>query len=135
MNSRLKVLFWLAVAVSLLLVLLFETDVLLLGALADEVSVQFAVATAVELLTICSIPLAVRMFRFKNIRADIKNGHYMKWALIRLALLATLLIGNTLLYYIYMNVAFGYMAIIVLISMVFIYPSESRMKSETAIEE
>ena len=103
MNNRLKVLFWASIAVSLVLVLLFETNVLLPGALADEVSVQFVVVTLLELLTICCIPLAVRMFRFKKIRGDIKNGHYMKWAF--------------------------------LISMIFIYPSESRMKSETTIEE
>ena len=135
MNNRLKVLFWASIAVSLVLVLLFETNVLLPGALADEVSVQFVVVTLFELLTICCIPLAVRMFRFKKIRGDIKKGHYMKWAFLRLSLLALLLVCNTLLYYIYMNVAFGYLAIIVLISMIFIYPSESRMKSETTIEE
>ena len=45
MNNRLKVLFWASIAVSLVLVLLFETNVLLPGALADEVSVQFVVVT------------------------------------------------------------------------------------------
>lgn len=135
MITKLKILFWSAVAVSLLMVLLFETDVILAGALAHEVSGQFVVVTIAELLTICAIPLAVRMFRFKKIQSEIRGGHYAKWAFVRLSLLALLLVANTLLYYVYMNVAFGYMAIIVLISMVFIYPTESRMKSETATEE
>ena len=135
MNGRLKIIFWTSIAVSLILVLLFETDILLSGALADNVGGQFTVVTITELLTVCSIPLALHMFRFKKIRKEIKEGHYYKWALVRLSLLAILLVINTLLYYIYVNVAFGYMAIIVLISMVFVYPSETRMKNETAIGE
>ncbi|MBR4925849.1 MAG: hypothetical protein IKZ61_08860 [Prevotella sp.] len=135
MIARLKILFWSAVAVSLIMVLLFETDILLAGALADDVSGQFVVVTITELLTICAIPLAVRLFRFRKIRSEIRDGHYAKWAFLRLSILALLLVCNTLLYYVYMNVAFGYMAIIVLISMVFVYPTESRMKSETATEE
>ena len=131
MNKRLKVLFWASIAVSLVLVLLFETNVLLPGALADEVSVQFVVVTLLELLTICCIPLAVRMFRFKKIRGDIKNGHYMKWAFLRLSLLALLLVCNTLLYYIYMNTTFGYLGIILVLCLPFVYPSLSRCEAET----
>lgn len=133
--GKLKLLFWLSLAISLIIVVLFETDVLLSGACADDVNVQFLVVTVVELVTLCCIPLAVRMMRFKKVRNEIKAGRYLKWAFVRQALLSLLLVCNTLLYYIYMNVAFGYMAIIVLLSMIFIFPTMSRMNSETSIEE
>lgn len=133
--DMIKTTYWLAIIISILVAVLFETDTLLSGAFADEVNVQFAVVTLTELLTVCVIPLAVRLFRFKKVRTVIKEGGYRRWAMIRLLMLATLLNANTILYYIYMNVAFGYMAIIMLISMVFVYPSESRMKREMTIEE
>lgn len=133
--DMIKTTYWLAIIISLFVAVLFETDTLLPGAFADEVNVQFAVVTLTELLTVCVIPLAVRLFRFKKVRTVIKEGGYRRWAMIRLLMLATLLNANTILYYIYMNVAFGYMAIIMLISMVFVYPSESRMKREMTIEE
>ncbi|MDD7318195.1 MAG: hypothetical protein SOZ80_09110 [Prevotella sp.] len=129
-----KITYWLSIGIALLLVLLFETDTLMPGVLADDVSVQFVVVTLTELFTICVIPLAVRLLRFNKIRTKIKAGGYCKWAMIRLLMLSLLLNANTILYYIYMNVAFGYMAIIMLISMAFIYPSESRMKREMTIE-
>ncbi len=133
--DMIKTTYWLAIIISILVAVLFETDTLLPGAFADEVNVQFAVVTLTELLTVCVIPLAVRLFRFKKVRTAIKEGGYRRWAMMRLLMLATLLNANTILYYIYMNVAFGYMAIIMLISMVFVYPSESRMKREMTIEE
>ncbi|RRD02213.1 hypothetical protein [Prevotella sp. OH937_COT-195] len=130
-----KTIYWLSIVVSLLTVVLFETATLMPGVLADDVEIQFVVVSLLELLTVCIIPLAVRMFRFKMVRDDIKAGHYIRWAFVRLLMLALLLIANTLLYYIYMNVAFGYMAVILLISMIFIYPSGARVKRETSIEE
>ena len=48
-----------------------------------------------------------------------------------MSLLADPMLINTLLYYVFMNVAFGYMAIIGLLSMVFVYPSKSRCEQET----
>lgn len=133
--NMIKTIYWLSIVVSLLTVVLFETATLMPGVLADDVEIQFVVVSLLELLTVCIIPLAVRMFRFKMVRDDIKAGHYIRWAFVRLLMLALLLIANTLLYYIYMNVAFGYMAVILLISMIFIYPSGARVKRETSIEE
>ena len=40
------------------------------------------------------------------------------------------MVANTLLYYIYMNVAFGYMAIILLLSLCFVLPTMARCEAE-----
>ena len=41
------------------------------------------------------------------------------------------MVVSTILYYLFLNVSFGYLAIILLISMVFVYPSLERCVSET----
>ena len=40
------------------------------------------------------------------------------------------MVANTFLYYIYMNVAFGYMAIILLLSLYFVLPTMARCEVE-----
>ena len=59
-----------AVAVSLIAVLLCETDTLPVGVLSGRGgSDEFVLTMLMELLTLCAIPLALRLFRFKAIAA------------------------------------------------------------------
>ena len=91
-----------------------------------------------ELLTLAAVPLALKMFRFRCIHNDLvkrKAPALRRWGVIRLSLLSVLLVANTLLYYIYMNTAFGYMALIVLVCLPFVYPSMDRCLTETEEEE
>lgn len=138
-QTILKLQFWTDLTVTAVMAVLFETEVLSTGLLAGlSPNTELVITTLVELLSLLLIPVSLKMFKFKPVRQDLvqrKEQALRKWGVVRLGVLFSVLFVNTLLYYIYMNVAFGYMAIIVLISMVFIYPSESRMKSETAIEE
>ena len=53
---------------------------------------------------------------------------------LNLQLLLLPLLVNTLLYYMYANVAFGYMAIILVIVLPFVYPSMERCMSEVEAE-
>lgn len=92
-----------------------ETDCFEVGALAADGSSEFAVATAMELLTIAAIPTSLKL-------ASRWRGARGQWLF---APMAALLVANTLLYYIYMAVAFGYMAIILLLSLVFAYPKQT----------
>ena len=59
----------------------------------------------------------------------------MKLGMLRLSLLLIPMQVNTLLYYLYMNPAFGYMAIILLLCLPFVYPSMNRCLDETTEEE
>ena len=98
---------------------------------------EFIVTTLMELLTLASVPLALKLFRFKKTHNDLtarKAEALRTWGLLRLGLLALLLIANTLLYYIYMNTAFGYMALIIVVCLPFIYPSMDRCLTETEEE-
>lgn len=114
------------IGASLLLMLLFETGVLESGWLAAERQTEFVVATVMVLVTIGCAPLSLRFPHFSRVADAVKSG---KCSLqggvftIRLMLLGIPMLANTLLYYAFMSPRFGYMAIILLLCMLCIYPS------------
>lgn len=134
-RNTLVILFWAALVLSLVIVITYETNTLEPGKLAGtSTNAEFLITTLMELLTLASVPLALKLFHFKTIHNDLitrKADALRCWGLLRMGLLMLLLIINTLLYYIYMNTAFGYMALILLICLPFVYPSRERCLSET----
>lgn len=123
------------VAISLMIVVLHETETLLPGALADDKNTEFLAVSLMELVTICLIPLALRLFKFKRINRSLKSRQAQGlkiWGSLRMMMICLPMMVNTLLYYVFMNVAFGYMGIIGLICLLFIYPGTGRCVSETS---
>ena len=57
-----------------------------------------------------------------------------KWGMLRLLILEAPMVIDTLLYYIYMNTTFGYLAIILLLCLPFVFPSLNRCLAETSEE-
>ena len=57
-----------------------------------------------------------------------------KWGMLRLLILEVPMVIDTLLYYIYMNTTFGYLAIILLLCLPFVFPSLNRCLAETSEE-
>ncbi len=113
-TTKLKTSYFTLIAIALGMVVCFETDILAEGALfGTSHSVEFLVTTFMELLTIATIPLSLRF-----VRRD-------KW---RILLIMVPMVVNTLLYYLYMSVPFGYLAIILLIASVFVYPKKKPTK-------
>ena len=123
------------ILVSAAIVALYETETLMPGCLVGDANAEFITVSAMEILTICLMPLALRLFKLKRISKELAaSGRQAlaKWGSIRMAMLCLPMIANTLLYYMSgLNVAFGYMAITGLICLVFIYPGTSRCVSET----
>ena len=134
-KNTLTVLLWTVLALALTVVVLFETDVLMFGYyVGSGEQAEFLLTTMMELLTLAVIPLALKLFKFPRVHADLvsrKAEALRKWGLLRLLMLLVPLLVNTLLYYAYANVAFGYMAIILVIVLPFVYPSMERCQSET----
>lgn len=126
------------IAMVSMFVILFETDILPVGILfSDEPEIQrvvFWITTAMELLTIILIPLALKLFRFPKVNTELKEQGataLQKWGIIRLELLMAPAIVNTLLYYITgLSTAFAYLAIISLIALAFIWPTQHRCEEE-----
>lgn len=130
---------WACVIISLVVVTLYETEMLLPGGLDGNQRTEFMVVAIMEVFTICLIPMALRLFKFKKIINSLavgRSGALFRWGTVRMMMICLPMVANTLFYYLFgFNVAFGYMGIIGLICLVFIYPSKSRCTSEAGSEE
>jgi len=138
-RTLLQILYYGILAVVLLFVLLFETGFLEDGLLAAESArVEFVFLTVMELLTVACIPLALMLFKFKKVEAQLKQRHeeaLQVWGVLRLFMLQGPLVVNTVFYYLFLNTSFGYMAIILFLSMAFIRPTKERCDVEAFITE
>lgn len=130
--KTLKYCFWSSVAIAAIVAVLFEVGLLPDGVLAGtDANLEFVLTSLMELLTVCAIPLMLRLFKFEAVRKKIAHAdHYLPWAMLRMATLLALLLVNTLLYYLFMNVAFGYMALILVLCLFFVLPSKARCEAE-----
>lgn len=134
-TRKLQLFFWGNILVALFIVIVNETMLstesgLLAG---DDAHIEFVLVMIMELLTLAIVPLALRLTKIKRVAQYMEQGlaKYMVVALLRNDMLAFPMIINTILYYVYMKPSFGYMAIILLLCMPFIYPSRSRVAVES----
>ena len=124
-------------AVSAVMVVLFETEILPTGLLkTEEKSDEFVLLCLMELLTICVIPLALRLFHFSRVARRLTTpAALLRWAGLRLYMLCVPMVANLLFYYLYFNVAFGYMGIILLLCLFFVVPTRTRCEGELHVTE
>ncbi len=129
--------FIITIVVVIAFVILFETEIIATGLMAGDDEMEFIFTTMMELVTLGFIFLSLRLFKFKFVHADLiarKEVAMLKWGFTRLMLLQAPLWFNTLLYYLYMNTTFGYLAIILALCLPFVYPSMNRCIAETTEE-
>ena len=118
----------------LMIVCIYETEVVVPGLLATDKQSEFLLTFLMELMTLGCAFLALRLFKFEKIHQELisdKAVALRKWGAIRLVLLLFPLWADTLLYYLYMNTTFGYLGIILVLCLPFVYPSLSRCEAET----
>lgn len=122
-------------------VVLYECGVLLPGALSPHAQSVFVATMVMQLFTIGAIPLSLYMFRIPFINDQLTKDSSMAprkllfWGGIRLLLICVPIVANVVLYYLTsMTASFFYLAIILAVSLAFIYPSEKRCKYETTRE-
>lgn len=100
---------------------------------------KFIVSTMMILLTICLLPLALRLFKFRRISDDLqqrKATALRSWGTLRICIIGLLLVVNTFLYYAFeMESTYGYLAVVVLLCMPFVVPTKSRCEAEVQPEE
>lgn len=133
----LQIEFWTPIIICLAIIVPYENDLFLAGAWQGDKIMEYYIAIAMELITICLIPLSLRLFKFKKVKASFLHDPetaLKRWASIRLSMLTLPMMVNCFLYYQFMNVAFGYMGIIDLLCLVFVYPSKTRCESETDVK-
>ena len=137
-RNQLMAVFVFAILFALGAVVLYETEMMESGLFAEHKNSEFILTALMELLTLGGVFLALRLFKFRKVHDDLvtKKEHALfKWGLLRLALLLIPMVGNTYLYYMFMNTTFGYMAIIQLLCLPFVFPTMSRCQSEVEPEE
>lgn len=130
-------LFWGGLALTLLLVVFHETDVWESGKLADDGQSEFVAMTGMELLSLASIFFGLRLFKFRMIHEKLvaqKSSALLRFGVFRLMLLEIPMLCNTYFYYMYMAPTFGYLAIILLLCLPFVYPTMNRCTAETTAE-
>lgn len=117
------------VGVAVVIAALYELDILPSGILAGRPQDEFLSTISMELITIVFIPVALRLFKTKDVEKRLEEGNikaFRKWGLLRILMITVTLVLNTLLYYSFMNTTFGYMALILLICLPFIYPASRK---------
>ena len=114
------------VGVAVVIAALYELDILPSGMFTGRPQDEFLSTISMELITIVFIPVALRLFKTKDVEKRLEEGDikaFRKWGLVRILMITVPLVLNTLLYYSFMNTTFGYMALILLICLPFIYPA------------
>ena len=137
-SKQLTFVYILLAAIALAIVALYELDVLESGVLADSKQTEFVALTVMELTSLAAAFIGLRLFKFRMIHNELVTNSepaMLKWGLLRLLILEVPMVVNTYLYYIYMNTTFGYLAIILLLCLPFVMPTESRCLAETTEEE
>lgn len=125
------------IVLALVIVVLFELDILPTGIMADDKQTDFLLTATMEIVSLGAAFLGLRLFKFEVVSKSLverKEKAMWKWGMTRLLILEAPMVINTLLYYIFMNTTFGYLAIILLLCLPFVYPSLNRCLAETTTE-
>ena len=113
-----------------------DMDIAMLSDVSDNT--RFILQTAAILLSLAIVPLSLKLFSLRKVRADLIERKAMAlkwWGTLRLLMLGVVLIGNTLLYYMLAyEPTFGYLAIITALVLPFVVPTMRRCEAETAAE-
>ena len=130
-------LFW---VVTVALMAAFEGGFLDEGALAGYARVEFVLETVAILFTLAGIPFSLKLFsrRLAGLRTmplldSLKQYHRL--SLLRLSVLATIVWGCLLVYYVTMNSIGGLCALLGCIAALFCVPGRRRLMNELEITQ
>ena len=130
--KTIKIIFWAVLALMLAAVILFETNEQLTGFLGMTEADEFKLLSVMEMLTLMSIFLMLRLFKFERIARQIEESPQRAlplWTSVRVAVMLVMIAANGLLYYGTMNTTFGYLAVIMMVSLPFVYPQKPEEKN------
>ena len=136
-SKRLVVIYMSLAAIALAIIILYETNILEAGVMEEQKQSEFILTALMELISLGAAFLGLRLFKFKAVHQELvnlKETAMWKWGVIRLLILEVPMVVDTLLYYIYMNTTFGYLAVMLLLCLPFVFPSVNRCLAETSEE-
>jgi len=134
----LKTVMWGSLGLAMLIVVAYEMGWAEAGSFATSVRAEYVVSVVMELEALVFIPLALRLFKWKRVATALtqqKERALARWGLMRMLMLCFPMVLDTIFYYLFVNPAFGYLAIIHAICLMFVYPSADRCYAETVSKE
>lgn len=120
----------------ILLIILFQSGIILEGAYADDFKMQYILQTIGILTTITIVPFSLKIFSVKLNKvikeADLEKALrlYMYWGYVRLMMLALVTYLNIIIYYMTLNNIGGLCALIGITASVFCLPGEKKLREE-----
>lgn len=133
----LRGLFCVIVITALALVVIFETSMAEGGQVAENDVAKYWMGIGGVAMVLAGVPLAMRMMRFEAVRRSIAASPtgYLRWSILRLALLYVPLTFNVLAYYMTgCEATYAYLALIVAVAMLFVWPSRGKAEYECQTE-
>ena len=137
-KNQLTVLLWTCIAATAIVGLLFETNLILPGGLAGNVKAEYFTAVVLELVTLAVIPLALWLFKWKVVKKQMgkmPQKALLKWGTIRVLMLSLPLMAAVIAYFVFQKPSFGYIAIILTLSLFFVYPTMQRCMRDINVEK
>ena len=99
----------------------------------EDPQLDFIYLTAMELITLCVIPFALRLFKFKWVKKLIKQQGtkgLLDLKASQIVMLSGPMILNAIIYFINRQVAHFYLAVILFFFFFFLYPSHEKLFNE-----
>ncbi len=133
---RLTFFVWLFLA--LVTLALFEFELYMPGIWAgmEMNDILFSLQTGSILLTLCVIPVALKLLNWRYVRKQIVRGKdgaeeaYLKWSSLRCSLLGIVLFFNLLLYYCTLEKTNALCVLILLFAYCFCWPTQTKKDAE-----
>lgn len=128
-------------ALSLGLLVLYEAGVLEEGTLAHDGRICYVLQTASVILTLCLIPVALKMFsqaldkRVRLLPRPEALLSYLRWSEVRLAMLTIVVLVGLSVYYSTLSSIGGLCALVGLLSTLFCLPGETKLRNELNLED
>lgn len=131
---------WACYGLIALMAVLYESGILLEGALTGDEWAGTHLLTQMWMVVIAlfGIPIALKLFSLKYVRDQLQADEsraaaaLLRWGTLRLAFIALPMVANMLCYYLFgADVRFFYLAVIDALAVCFIYPTLARCEQET----
>lgn len=129
--------FWFA---SLLLVVLYESDILPQGIMAGDVRMEYMLEVVGILMAVALIPLSLRLFSLsltryvRNLALEEALRSYRRWNEVRIALLLVPALLNLSVYYWTMNTTGLLCGCMVMVAALFCVPTRERILEELDLQ-
>ena len=97
-SKKLTVIYMSLAALSLVIILLYETDILTVGVLEEQKQSEFILTALMELISLGAAFLGLRLFKFKAVHNDLvsrEESAMWKWGVIRLLILEVPMVVDT----------------------------------------